>query len=133
MIVKKFLILLLFLASPLIGETEAPRHVDVELIEEPEKEIQHPVVQEGTSFFTALINMILVLAGLVALLYLAAFLMRKLRDSQTAGLNQTSDIVILERRGLSPKGAIYLVEVKGKQFLIGESPTGLVNLSEKID
>jgi flagellar biogenesis protein FliO len=76
--------------------------------------------------------MILVLVGLVDFLYLAAYIMRRLRDSQTAGLNQTSDVVILERRGLSPKAAIYLVEVKGKQFLIGESPSGLTNLSETI-
>lgn len=140
---KKFLLTLILFSGSLIAETpnvEPPKRVDVEVIEEEPRglytdergEIVHPVVQEGTSFLTALTNMVLVLAGLVALLYFAAFVMRRLRDSQMAGLNKTSDIVILERRALSPKGAIYLVDVKGKQFLIGESPNGLVNLSDTI-
>ncbi len=118
---------------PLVAQEE-PRYDPLQdpdfLIEEP---IGAPPAEvEETSFLTALANLLLVLVGLIALLLGAAYLVKKLRHQQFQGLNKTSEVMILERRSLSPKAALYLVEIKGERFLIGESPQGLVSFS-KID
>lgn len=88
-----------------------------------------PVQEEGTGFFTAFINMVLVLLALIAFLYFSAYLMKKFKAQQWEGANKTSDIQVLERRVIAPKAALYIVQVKDKKFLIAETPHGLASLS----
>lgn len=66
---------------------------------------------------------------LVAMLLVAWFLKRFLY-SRLQQTNSTSGIRIEERRSLGPRSMIYLVEIEGSRFIVGETPSGLVRLGD---
>lgn len=83
-----------------------------------------------TSYETAFIKMIVVLIGLIALALLAFYLFKKISSSNMVQSNHYKNIKILEKRALSPKSILYLIEVGGKKLLIGESQVELRGISE---
>lgn len=85
---------------------------------------------EAIDFLTPLIQTLFFLLLFVALILTATFWIRRLGQMRWNKESQTSDIEILERRSLSPKSALYLIEVKGKQILIGESAEGLTHIAQ---
>lgn len=82
-----------------------------------EEEAMPPVESYGYTFF----KMIVTLVVLVGLVIVTLWLLRRLSGGRLRGQNQMRAIKILERRPLSPKSMLYLVEVEGKQVLISES------------
>ena len=105
------LLLLLVLAAPLAAEDKpfAPiqGQPDVE-------EVTHPA-QEGSLY-----KVILALFALIVLLFLAVLLMRRM-GTGAFRRSGSSKIQILERRPLSQKTQLYLIEIEGKELLIAES------------
>jgi len=69
----------------------------------------------------AFIKMILTLAGLVALVFFTLWALRKLSSGKIGGFSSQKKIKILEKRPLSPKTAIYLLELDGRQIFVAES------------
>lgn len=65
-------------------------------------------------------KMILTLLGLILLIILAVWVMRRL-SSGRLGQGGGHSIKILEKRALSPKSMLYLVEIDDKQVLLSES------------
>lgn len=86
-------------------------------LEMPPPEIPDaPISYEG-----AFVRMMLTVAGLIILIFLTVWLLRKLSQGRFgSGLSQKS-IKILERRALSPKSVLYLVDIDGKRVVISES------------
>lgn len=68
----------------------------------------------------ALGKMLLTLLGLIVLIFLTIWMLRRLSGSKTNGASSRS-IKILERRPISQKSVLYLIEVDGKQVMISES------------
>ncbi len=66
-------------------------------------------------------KIVLTLFGLVAFLIIAAWALRKLTASRMGIFSSSKGIKILERKAISPKSALYIVEVEGKKILIAES------------
>ena len=58
------------------------------------------------------------------------YLLRRFYRSRQAFGNSGSSIQILERRPLSPKATLYLLEVEGHTLLIGLSPSGIHRLAQ---
>lgn len=103
-------------ASPQSPSEPAPLHVPT-----PE-EIQTP------SYEGAFAKMLLTLVGLIALVFMTVWLLRKLTQGKIGAFGK-KHINIVERRPLSPKSILYIVEVGGKQILVAESQLEIKTLA----
>lgn len=87
---------------------------------------------EGDShFWKNFIYMLFVLGLLVSMLLFLSWAMKKMVYTRLLQDNATSMIKILDRRSLSPKSMLYVVEVEGKRLILGESLHGVTKLAEK--
>jgi flagellar protein FliO/FliZ len=59
--------------------------------------------------------------GLMAALWLVIWLLKKMSGSKMGFFHHDSSIKIIERKGLSPKTVLYIVEFNGQKKLIAES------------
>ncbi len=75
-----------------------------------------PISYEG-----AFMRMLLTLGGLLVLIFLTVWFLRRLGRGRFGGGLSSRSIKILERRTLSPKSVLYLVEIEGKRVVIAES------------
>lgn len=128
---KSFLYLFLFLAAPLVadaGKTPVPAPVEAP----PSKPVtpspaipmhSEPAAPEVTmpEYQGAFIKMFLTLIGLVVAIFFTIWALKRLSRGRLHQMNSTRSIKILERRPLSAKTILYLVEVSGKQAMIAES------------
>ncbi len=86
--------------------------------------------REGYDFWSEFMQIMSKLAFVIAILLAAAWLLKRAMNVRMEQVNQTSSIRILERRTLSPKSAIYLIEVLGGAYLVGETQAGLHRLAD---
>ncbi len=84
--------------------------------------------KEGDRFFSEFINMLTTLGLIVALILIATWFLKKMVSSRIQQLNTTSEIKIVERRNLTPKTSLYLLDIKGKGFILAESANGVTSL-----
>jgi flagellar biogenesis protein FliO len=75
-------------------------------------------------------SMIGTLVLMIAAVIFLAFVVKKFMNSKMQTINNLNAIKILEKRSLSPKSHLYLIEVQGKQLLISESQMGLNSIAE---
>lgn len=124
----KFPLLWLFLFAHLCADTTiVPYDENNKYLEET-----HPHVAVPQTSFTdlvwVLIKTLLIIGAFVGFLYGAIWLFRRLSERRFESREEGEDIQILERAFLSNKSAIYLLQVKDKYVLIGESHNGLTRL-----
>ena len=79
------------------------------------------VHQTTESYETAFIKTIVVLVGLLVLVILTVWMFKKISSGRLRSFNSLKSVKILEKRPLSPKSMLYLIEVGGKQVLVAES------------
>ncbi|MDP1836632.1 MAG: flagellar biosynthetic protein FliO [Chlamydiales bacterium] len=77
-------------------------------------------------FFTMIVMLGLTLIGML----IVAWFLKRFLYSRLQQTNSTSGIRISERRTLGPRSMIYLVEIEGSRFIVGETPSGLVRLGD---
>lgn len=85
---------------------------------------QLPIEESSDKFTSELLNMLLTLGMLVAVIFALSWILKRMLNVKNQQENVRSTIKILEKRSLSPKAALYLVEVFGKTLVVAESPTG---------
>ena len=92
-------------------------------IEHGEKKLEHKsdVHKTTESYETAFIKTIVVLVGLLVLVILTVWMFKRISNGRVRSFNKLISVKILEKRPLSPKSMLYLIEVSGKQVLIAES------------
>ena len=73
------------------------------------------------SYEGAFLKMFLTLIALLVAIFFAAWALRKLAHGRLMQFNNSKNIKILEKRALSPKTALYLIEVHGRKTVIAES------------
>lgn len=93
-----------------------------DLIKEPPK--------ENDKFFAEFINMLATLGLIIGLILIVAWFLKRLVNTRIEQANSNSSIKILERRNLSPKSILYLLEIEGTAYLVAESVNGITRLSE---
>lgn len=89
---------------------------EIAVNEEPRPPLDLPTQRYESSIFRVFLS----LFGLIALVGISFWLFRRLLRARSSSTNSKS-IEILERKPLSPKTMIYLVEVEGKKVLLAES------------
>lgn len=88
---------------------------------------------ETSHFFYEFMKMFFILGAMVAVLLGISWYMKKLTNKRFDQVNDDSYIKVIERRSLSPRSMIYLLDIEGKSFIIGETPHGLVRLGEYVE
>jgi flagellar biosynthetic protein FliO len=89
-----------------------------------------PPSPESINFMGPLLQTLFFIFLFIGFIMTATFFIRRWGQMRWNKENVTSDIEVLERRALSPKSAVYLIKVKGKQILVGETANGLVSLAQ---
>ena len=129
--------LLLFLLSSLfplslISEDRVPNYrveedipLPPSLRESPKKELPRE-----DNFMKEFIKMLLTLASVITILLLTSYLLKKFMNTRIQQINESSLIKILERRTMSPKSSIYILDIRGRQMAIVESHNELLLLPE---
>jgi len=81
-----------------------------------------PDLQDVTETYeNTFIKTIVVLVGLLALVILTVWMFKKISHGRLRTFSSSKTIKILEKRPLSPKSMLYLIEVNEKQVLMAES------------
>lgn len=88
-----------------------------------------PLEKATSSYESAFIKMIFALVVILLLAGLAVYFFKKFSISRMQHNNHFRNIKILEKRSLSPKTVLYLVEIGGKKILMGESQLEIRTLS----
>jgi flagellar biosynthetic protein FliO len=88
-----------------------------------EEEKPEPLPEDH--FFHEFLNMLGTLALLIAFMVFASWVLKRMLNQRVQQLNTSSNIKVVEKRALSNKAAIYLIEIDGKTFLVGESMNNL--------
>ncbi len=87
--------------------------------------------EEGAFDFKGeLTKMFFSLIIIIALLLVGVWWFKRSSKSRLFRLNLNTQMKILERRPLSAKASLYLVEVCGKRIVVGESPAGVAPITE---
>lgn len=87
--------------------------------EEAENQIEEQV--QAPEFQTAFIKMLVYLFLFIALSVITVWSLKRMGKSKLAFANSSKSIKILEKRMLSPKSALYLIELDGNKLLVSES------------
>lgn len=69
----------------------------------------------------AFMRMFLILFALLVLIFLTFWMIKRIMNVKMHQANMTKSIKILEKRALSPKSILYLIEVEGKKIVVSES------------
>lgn len=81
-------------------------------------------------FMSDFISMLASLGLLVALILIVSWFLKRFLNTRIQSMNTTSAIKIIERRALTPKTSIYLIEVNNRSIVIAEHTHGVTKLSE---
>lgn len=79
--------------------------------------IDHTTSQMQSSIAKAILSIV----GVLVLILVTVWFLRRLANKRPLGMGNHRHIKILEKRLLSPKTSLYLIEVAGRQTLIAES------------
>lgn len=88
-------------------------------------------VNATANYEYAFLKMLGTLGILLVLLIVTFWMFRRLSQGRMRQMNQNKTIKVIERRALSPKSILYLVEFSGKQILIAESQLEIRKIDEK--
>jgi flagellar biogenesis protein FliO len=118
----------LLLKSSLFGDettktTIEPLHNPFSLQEPPPE-----VIETHGSFIGEFFYMLLMLGILISIVMFTSWFLKRMLHSRVEQINAASTIKVLEKRSLSQKTHLYLIEHEGKSLLIAETPTHVVPL-----
>lgn len=81
-----------------------------------------PELNAATSTYeAAFLKMVLVLIGILAFIFIVFFIFKRFAATRIKQSNHSRTIKILEKRAISPKSMLYLIEIGGQKMLIAES------------
>ena len=154
----KYLIVFLFLFSFAYGKEEIPvsqikdskmalESLEKSLINQSEQTLTNNEKQEKSAsdsldhiqetqmdtttqtYEKAFLKMILILICILAVVIGVFILFKKFSGTRMQMSNHTRSIKILEKRAISPKSMLYLVEIGGQKLLLAESQLEIRNVS----
>lgn len=88
-----------------------------------------PQDQATHSYEKAFIKMIFILIAILAVVFIIFYLFKRFSSSRMALSNHSRSIKILEKRAISPKSMLYLIEIGGQKILLAESQLEIRNVS----
>ncbi|MEX1012689.1 MAG: flagellar biosynthetic protein FliO [Waddliaceae bacterium] len=140
---------LFLLFTPLVGQELAPNSQNEEvplpegfrreggaLQEERESRFELPEELRGADeaqssrFFEEFIHMLILLGLLLLVLFAGSWIIRRMLNVRLDQVNVTSKIKLLEKRMITARTGIYLLDVHGKKIILSESNNGITKIAE---
>lgn len=90
-----------------------------------------PPELETSRFFFEFMKMLGVLGMMIVVLLGISWYVKRMANQKVSKVNEESIIKIIDSRSLSTRSIIYLIEIEGKSIVVGETPNGLVRLSDE--
>lgn len=84
----------------------------------------------GERFFWEFVNMLSTLGVILVVLLIIVWFLKRFNQTRLDQLNTNSSIKVLERRAISQKSVIYLVEIEGSALVFAESVNGITQLTQ---
>ena len=89
-----------------------------------------PHLESTTKIYeSAFIKVIFFLIGLLVFVFAVFFIFKKFSSSRIKHSNHFRTIKLLEKRAISPKSMLYLIEIGGRKILLAESQLEIRNIS----
>ncbi|MBN2479579.1 MAG: flagellar biosynthetic protein FliO [Parachlamydiales bacterium] len=112
-----------FLKSTIYAENFDTSNIEAEqlLVKNDLNDADFQASMPQVEFKSTFMKMIFILTLLVALIFFTFWIFRRLMKTKIEQANLTKNIKVIERRTLSPKSILYLIEIDGKKVLISES------------
>lgn len=85
---------------------------------------------DSDKFMSEFMNMLSTLAIIIVFIFIATWFLKRMLNVKVQQMNTTSLIKITERRSLSPKTVLYLLEIRDKEIAVAETAQGLTLLGE---
>ncbi len=140
---------LVFLSTPLLGQQTPPelQNEEIPLPEDFRRE-ERPLQRQNDSrfelpeelrgandvpdsrFLQEFIHMIILLSLLVLVLFVGSWIIRRMLNIRLDQVNETSKIKLLEKRMITSRSGIYLLDVHGKKIVVSESNNGITKIAE---
>jgi flagellar biogenesis protein FliO len=79
-------------------------------------------------FLAEFLYMMFMLGLLIGAVLFATWFLKRMVNTRLTQLNESSNIKVIEKRTLSPKSSLYLLEIDGKEIILAESPTQIIQL-----
>lgn len=105
-------------------------YLSILIAEEVSPFLINPDESNGQRFFWEFINMLSTLGIVLVALLVVVWVLKRFNQGKLEQLNSTSAIRILERRAISQKSVLYLVEIEGTALVFAESTNGVTQLSQ---
>lgn len=123
---NKFKVLVCFLAYCCFAaiaycDPMPPPIPDTQASPETNQEEVTSSMESTQSYEGAFFKMLLTLVALIVFVFLTFWMFRRLSQGRLLSGNNTRSIKIIDKRPLSPKSMLYIVEVGNKRVLIAES------------
>lgn len=104
-----------------------PRFLGITL---SDNESVSPKILDNPSYTGQFSSMLLTLLFVSALIFLSIFILKKIMRRGVKQRGWGQGMKIIERRAITPKSALYLIDVYGKAIVIAESPQGIHFVTE---
>jgi flagellar protein FliO/FliZ len=132
----RMILLLVLIAPALSYGADAPTNQEVFTKPKPnepvfplEDLIQKPL-QNNDKLFTDLMNMMATLGLVIGLILFVAWFLKRFANSRLEQMNESSQVRIIERRTLSPKSLLYIIEIDDRRIILAESPQGVTRIAD---
>lgn len=101
--------------------SQGPKQSKQESPQQPDDTDLFDNLEAPISYKGAFVKMMLSLLALVVLIVISVWMLRRISHGRMKQMNYGRAIKVIERRPLSAKSVLYLVEIAGKQVVIAES------------
>lgn len=94
------------------------------------EEYLRPPGPETDKFLAEFVKMAATLGMIIGLILLVAWFLKRMVNTRLEQANEASAIRVVERRAISPKTTIYLLELENKGIIVAESQSGVTYLGD---
>jgi flagellar biogenesis protein FliO len=102
-------------------ENSSPIKEQIQTSPTEDQDLSSNALTYNPEYKHAFVKMFLLLIALLFLIFLTFWMFKKFISARLHQANLTKSIKILEKRALSPKSILYLIEIEGKKVVISES------------
>jgi len=121
--------LVLFIQNKIFCEDFSIKQENSILTENDKNEFYNTAIEQ-VEYKPTFIKMIFIFIALIVLIFLTFWIFKKFMKIKIHQGNLTKNIKIIERRAISPKSVLILVEFEGKKILISESSLEVRKIKE---
>ncbi len=93
------------------------------------EDLQSAATESPDRFVSEFLYMLSMLGLILLILLAVTWFLKKVLNTRLQQVNSSSAIKVIERRSLSPKSAIFLLEVEGRGVALAESTNGVTFLT----